>query len=136
MTQPDPQWLDRMYNNRARVPDFALHFAKWVEESVQARESLSGEQDVVYGPDASDVMDIFVPDHPTSGGAPVVVFFYGGSWNSGAREDYAFVGEALASRGIPALRFDLSGRGESEGDAAEALARSARREHHGVGDAG
>jgi acetyl esterase/lipase len=38
--------------------------------------------------------------------APVVVFFYGGSWNSGSRSDYSFVGEALASRGIVAVLAD------------------------------
>ena len=36
----------------------------------------------------------------------MVVFFYGGSWNSGARDDYTFVGEALASRGIVAVVAD------------------------------
>lgn len=43
---------------------------------------------------------------PGSAGAPVVVFFYGGNWNSGNRGDYAFVGEALASRGIVAVIAD------------------------------
>ena len=32
--------------------------------------------------------------------APVVVFFYGGSWSSGERGGYAFVGQALAARGF------------------------------------
>jgi acetyl esterase/lipase len=36
----------------------------------------------------------------------VVVFFYGGNWTSGNRGDYAFVGEALASRGIVAVIAD------------------------------
>jgi acetyl esterase/lipase len=36
----------------------------------------------------------------------VVVFFYGGSWNSGSRVDYRFVGEALASRGIVTVVAD------------------------------
>jgi acetyl esterase/lipase len=31
---------------------------------------------------------------------PVVVFFYGGSWHSGARADYRFVAAALAARGF------------------------------------
>ena len=31
---------------------------------------------------------------------PIVVFFYGGSWNSGARADYQFVGAALAAQGF------------------------------------
>jgi len=35
--------------------------------------------------------------------APVVVFFYGGSWQSGERGYYRFVGEALAQRGVLVL---------------------------------
>jgi acetyl esterase/lipase len=34
------------------------------------------------------------------------VFFYGGNWDSGERGDYAFVGKALASRGIVAVVVD------------------------------
>lgn len=33
-------------------------------------------------------------------GAPVVVFFYGGRWSSGAKDEFKFVGQALASRGF------------------------------------
>jgi acetyl esterase/lipase len=46
-----------------------------------------------------------VPRHPLKD-APVVVFFYGGSWNTGDRTDYTFVGEALASRGIVTVVAD------------------------------
>lgn len=35
--------------------------------------------------------------------APVIVFFYGGSWSSGRKEEYGFVGRALASRGFVAV---------------------------------
>ena len=35
--------------------------------------------------------------------APVVVFFYGGSWTSGERAYYRFVGQALAQRGMLVL---------------------------------
>ena len=31
---------------------------------------------------------------------PIVVFFYGGRWQSGQRQDYVFVAHALASQGI------------------------------------
>ena len=30
----------------------------------------------------------------------MVLFFYGGNWDSGSKEDYLFLGEALASRGF------------------------------------
>lgn len=60
---------------------------------------------IAYGGDPRQKLDVYVPRHALPD-APVVVFFYGGSWNSGAREDYNFVGEALASRGIVAVVAD------------------------------
>lgn len=60
---------------------------------------------IAYGDDPRQKLDVYVPRHGLPE-APVVVFFYGGSWNSGAREDYNFVGEALASRGIVAVVAD------------------------------
>lgn len=60
---------------------------------------------IAYGDDPRQKLDVYVPRHSLPD-APVVVFFYGGSWNSGAREDYNFVGEALASRGIVAVVAD------------------------------
>jgi acetyl esterase/lipase len=54
---------------------------------------------VVYSAAHDLKLDIFRPTHVKTG-APVVLFFYGGSWRSGERGDYAFVGRALAERGI------------------------------------
>jgi acetyl esterase/lipase len=58
--------------------------------------------DVAYGTSPRLKLDIYRPAKAAPG-APVVVFFYGGNWNSGERRDYAFVGRALASRGIVAV---------------------------------
>lgn len=58
-----------------------------------------------YGTDPRQRLDIYRP-RDARGRAPVVVFFYGGSWRSGDRGDYRFVGEALASRGIVAVIAD------------------------------
>ena len=53
-----------------------------------------------YGPGARQRLDVYQPlNRPTASGPPIVVFFYGGNWNSGNREAYRFVGEALASAG-------------------------------------
>ena len=63
--------------------------------------------DVAYGPLPRHQLDIYAPTAaPPGAGWPVVVFFYGGSWNSGERAEYKFVGEALASRGILTLVAD------------------------------
>ncbi|MFO0688514.1 MAG: alpha/beta hydrolase [Myxococcota bacterium] len=62
---------------------------------------------LAYGEHPRQRLDAYVPTTPPpQGGWPVVVFFYGGSWNRGARADYRFVGSALAERGILALVAD------------------------------
>jgi acetyl esterase/lipase len=61
--------------------------------------------DLSYGSDPRNRLDVYTPASGAAN-APVVVFFYGGSWNSGSRTDYGFVGEALASRGIVAVLAD------------------------------
>lgn len=62
---------------------------------------------VAYGPLPRQALDVYTPAaRAPAGGWPVVVFFYGGSWNSGARADYGFVGAALAARGVLTLVAD------------------------------
>ena len=68
-------------------------------------DTFSRTSDLAYGPDPRNKLDIYTPKDAVPD-APVVVFFYGGSWTSGSRGDYAFVGEALASRGIVAVLAD------------------------------
>ena len=60
---------------------------------------------LAYGPDPRQQLDVYQPAGQSTG-APMVVFFYGGSWSSGDRADYRFVGEALASRGIVTVVAD------------------------------
>ena len=65
-----------------------------------------------YGDELRQKLDVYLPLPASSGkpasnnGTPMVVFFYGGSWSSGERADYRFVGEALASTGIITLVAD------------------------------
>lgn len=61
--------------------------------------------DIAYGHDDRQKLDVYTPDTPAPG-APVVVFFYGGSWQEGNKDGYKFVGQALASRGITAVLPD------------------------------
>ncbi len=56
-------------------------------------------KDVIYGDADRQVLDLYRPeDGPDD--APVVVYFYGGSWKSGSRQSYRFMGEALARSGF------------------------------------
>ena len=60
-------------------------------------------RDVAFG-DQGLELDVYAPDHIVN--APVVVFFYGGSWKaseSRGRSAYKFVGQALAQAGYVAV---------------------------------
>jgi acetyl esterase/lipase len=61
--------------------------------------------DVAYGSLPRQKLDIYRPIILT-GAQPVVVVFYGGGWNSGSKQDYAFLGMALASHGLVAVIAD------------------------------
>ena len=56
-------------------------------------------QDLPFAEGPRGGLDVYVPVK-TVEHAPVLVFFYGGSWQSGQRGDYAFVGQALAAQGF------------------------------------
>ncbi len=60
---------------------------------------------IAYGSDPRQQLDLYTPANARRP-FPVVLFFFGGSWNSGNRADYRFVGEALASRGIMVVIAD------------------------------
>ncbi|MGV3627320.1 MAG: alpha/beta hydrolase [Betaproteobacteria bacterium] len=101
---------------------------------------------LAYGTDPREKLDVYQPrrpaDAPVPGNAyPMVVFFYGGTWTSGDRRDYEFVGEALAAQGIlvivadyrlyPQVRYP-----DFLKDCASALAWAHREAHRYGGDVG
>lgn len=62
------------------------------------RAGIDTQQGIVFDAQHQLKLDVYRPaaiDH-----APVVVFFYGGSWVRGERAWYRFVGTALASHGV------------------------------------
>ena len=96
---PRPQssaWYDSMYNNRALVPDFADHFARWQSASQAVRKQVVCTLDVAYGDGVNECLDIF-PGHQPN--APVVVFIHGGYWRSLDKSDHSFVAPTLQAMG-------------------------------------
>ena len=55
--------------------------------------------DLAYGADPRQKLDLYVPDKRKAN-APVILFFYGGSWQSGRKDLYLAFGQAFASQGI------------------------------------
>ena len=68
-------------------------------------DTYRAQRDIAYGALERQRLDVYVPaTNPRN--APVILFFYGGNWNSGAKADYQFVGEAFASRGFVTVVAD------------------------------
>ncbi len=63
-----------------------------------SKTDLVVQRDVVFDPVHKLALDVYRPRDARH--APVVVFFYGGSWKSGKRQWYRWAGEALARRGL------------------------------------
>ncbi|MBC7620253.1 MAG: alpha/beta hydrolase [Candidatus Saccharibacteria bacterium] len=75
--------------------------ATGVLNAVTTGSSYTLSADVAYGAHPRRKLHNYTPTAVAPAtGWPVVVFFYGGSWNSGARTQYRFLGEALAARGV------------------------------------
>lgn len=55
-------------------------------------------RDIAYGDETKQRLDIYVPK-TLAPNAPVIVFFYGGAWQTGDKKDYLFAAQALASTG-------------------------------------
>lgn len=62
-------------------------------------------RNLAYGPEPRQKLDVYAPAKGIKP-AGIVVFVYGGSWNSGSKSDYGFAGRALAARGYVTAVFD------------------------------
>ena len=59
--------------------------------------------DIAYGTDPQQQLDVYLPDGEAVSPRPLVVFFYGGRWETGDKAEYRFVGAALAALGYVAV---------------------------------
>lgn len=84
-----------------------------VLDALTPTDGYVASRDIVYGADPRQKLDVYAPEG--AAGAPVAIFWYGGSWSSGSKAQYRFVAEALVRRGFvvvlpdyrltPAVRF-------------------------------
>jgi arylformamidase len=106
----EPQWLDRMYNNRLLVPSHATHFARWAQDSENARQALPCRLDLPYGSQPGEMLDVF-PASGTHAGvkAPVLVFIHGGYWRSLDKADHSFIAPPFTQAGacVVVLNYTL-----------------------------
>jgi acetyl esterase/lipase len=61
---------------------------------------------IPFAPGPRGMLDVWAPDSAAAKPRPVLIFFYGGGWNSGRRRDYGFVAKAYAARGFVVVMPD------------------------------
>ena len=58
---------------------------------------------LAYGPEPRQKLDVYVPDAPSAEPRTVIVFIHGGSWETGSKDQYRFVGSSLTEKGFIAV---------------------------------
>jgi acetyl esterase/lipase len=96
---------------------------------------------IAYGTEPRQRLDVYVPDVRGAELRPVIVFIHGGSWQTGSKDQYRFVGSGLAEKGYvsvvanyrlnPEVRFPVF-----VADAAQAVAWTLRNIGRYGGDPG
>lgn len=69
--------------------------------SADTAHDLTVKRGIIFDAAHGIALDVYAPH--AAAAAPLVVFFYGGSWEGGRRRWYRYVGEALASHGLIAV---------------------------------
>ena len=67
--------------------------------AVTSKAGYGVTHDIRYAQGERGTYDLYIPDGADAT-TPVVVFFYGGGWDSGEKGIYPFVGQSLASAGV------------------------------------
>jgi acetyl esterase/lipase len=83
----------------ALVAGLALSACVPVLNAAIPRAGYTIKPDVAYGADPRQKLDLYLPEG-LKAPAPVILFFYGGSWQSGSKDLYRAFGQAFASKGI------------------------------------
>ena len=139
------RWIAPLMPGLLALPLAACSHVTFLAANVPAAfERYEAARAIAYGDDPRQQLDVYSPPirpksaPPDPGARPVIVFFHGGRWSFGEKEQYKFVGAALAGRGfvamLPNYRLYPQARLDEFGDdAARAIAwaRAHAREYGG-----
>ncbi len=99
---PGRGWTARLAACFAAAAALAGCSSVEVLNTLEPKGGVAITRDVAFMPGPRGRLDIYRPK-TAAGRAPVVVFLYGGGWDSGSKGQYVFAGAALASRGFVAI---------------------------------
>ena len=91
-------------------------------------------RDIVFDSDHDLKLDIYAPQDAGAATYPVLVFFYGGRWTDGRRQDYRFIADRFVQRGYVVVLPDYRKYPDVTFPAfAEDVARSIAWVHENIG---
>lgn len=90
--QYDQTALDRQYNNRLQVPEYAIHLQRWEDMSREAEKKFKAVHDIAYGDHERERLDIYPSSTKKS---KILVFIHGGYWHKLDKSLFQFVAEAF-----------------------------------------
>jgi len=92
--QYDQTALDRQYNNRLQVPEYAIHLQRWEDRSRETEKKFTNFHDISYGDHERERLDIYPASKKKS---KTLVFIHGGYWHRLDKSLFQFVAEAFVS---------------------------------------
>ncbi|KAM4823290.1 kynurenine formamidase isoform X3 [Urocitellus parryii] len=83
-----------------------------IEATRKARDTCRNQLHVPYGDGDGEKMDIYFPDQ-ASEALPFFVFFHGGYWQSGSKDESAFMVNPLTAQGVAVVivAYDIAPKG-------------------------
>ncbi|WP_341701850.1 alpha/beta hydrolase [Ferrovibrio sp.] len=88
----DRETLDRLYNNRAAVPNHQQDIDRWEAASRLTRERALCRLDLPYGAHPRESFDLFTTAEPNR---PLLVFIHGGYWQALDKSWFSFVADGF-----------------------------------------
>lgn len=70
-----------------------------VINAITPAQGYTVSKNIGYGTAERQKLDVYIPSGAQKA-RPVVIFFYGGRWSSGSKDDYLFAAQALTKRGL------------------------------------
>ena len=90
------EFVEREYNNRARVPRHVEYFARWEKDSRYVRDTLLAHIDLPYGTHARQRIDLFPARDPRG----TLVFIHGGYWRSLDKSMHSWLAAPYVAAGL------------------------------------
>ncbi len=96
--------LTEAYDDYATIPNLSVLLQENRERALAVKARLDPIQDIAYGPENIQKLDIYVPKNAKN--VPVIISIHGGAWTVGSKNSCAIPAETLISMGVLFISID------------------------------